>query len=1007
MRTLLFLLGVSLAQAQPEAQPSRSVYEGRTITFIGFTPSEQPLPDPELKRILPMREGEVLRMAQVREAIQKLYETGRFSDISVDATSDGAGVRLIFATELQHFISRVSILGEKEPPNRNQLVTAARLDLGTAYRPSDVDSAKDRIAAIMRANGLFNSTVQAHVDLVDSTEEAGIFFDLQAGKRARFGGIEFITSDGQPLTEANKKSLTRASEWHRGIAFITLPGWRLMTENRLQTGIQQMQRELQQDDRLQARVTIERLAYDPATNKLTPVLRINRGPVVEVRTQGEKIKKSRLQQLLPIYQERAVDRALLIEGQRSLTEYMQSKGYFDAMVEYTQSEVENGRTVIEYQIEKGEKHKLRAIRIYGNEYFDYETLRERMFIQPASLIRFRNGRYSPRMLEQDLERVLRLYQSNGFLEAKVTAKVVEGTLKHSDISVEIRVEEGRQWFVRSLTIEGITGEDEDYLRTKIRSIEGQPFSDANIRADRDEILTYFFNDGYPDALFTWERSGLEDTNVDAKFSILPGKRQYVRGVLVRGLETTNPSLVASRIQLKEGDPLSQRLIAASQQGLYDLGIFAKVETAIQNPDGAEESKYVQFYADEARRYSMNLGVGAEFARIGGTAAGTAAFAPRVSFGISRINFLGVGHTVSLQTLVSTLQRRALLNYLAPQFNGNPDLSLTFSALFNHTRDVKTFSARRWEGSVQLSKRLSKSDTGQFRLTFRRVTLSDVKITQQLVPLLAQPVRVAIAGGTFFRDRRDDPVDSRRGVYNSIDVGYAYATRDEPTALSTFDTHTSFLRMVGRNSTYHPLKREVVLARTLQMGYIGRITGVNEIPLAERLFAGGASSHRGFPDNQAGPRDIGDSLLNNSLLPDPGTGFPIGGRALLFHSTELRFPLIGDNLGGVVFHDMGNVFSSLQSVTFRVVQRDRNAARPKDFDYMVHAVGAGIRYKTPVGPLRVDLAYGPNTPSFFGFNGSRDELESARPDIPLCLQGSFCDKVRISRFQFHFSLGQTF
>jgi outer membrane translocation and assembly module TamA len=75
--------------------------------------------------------------------------------------------------------------------------------------------------------------------------------------------------------------------------------------------------------------------------------------------------------------------------------------------------------------------------------------------------------------------------------------------------------------------------------------------------------------------------------------------------------------------------------------------------------------------------------------------------------------------------------------------------------------------------------------------------------------------------------------------------------------------------------------------------------------------------------------------------------------------------------------------------------------------MVHAVGAGIRYKTPVGPLRVDLAYGPNTPSFFGFNGSRDELESARPDIPLCLQGSFCDKVRISRFQFHFSLGQTF
>ena len=86
--------------------------------------------------------------------------------------------------------------------------------------------------------------------------------------------------------------------------------------------------------------------------------------------------------------------------------------------------------------------------------------------------------------------------------------------------------------------------------------------------------------------------------------------------------------------------------------------------------------------------------------------------------------------------------------------------------------------------------------------------------------------------------------------------------------------------------------------------------------------------RGFPENQAGPRDL-------------KTGFNLGGNALLFHSTELRFPLLGDNINGVIFHDMGNVYTSFSKISFRASQRDM-----QDFDYMVHAVGFGIRYRTP-------------------------------------------------------------
>jgi len=963
--------------------------EGRAVSRIEFQPTDQPLPREELDRLLPIHPGTPLRMAEVRDAIQKLYLTGRFSDISVDANLEGETAVVVFTTSPAYFVSRVSILGEAEPPNRNQLSSATQLELGTPFHDDAVEAAATRIQERLRANGLYGATLQHHVDLTPATEEASIYFDLETGTRAHFEGIQISSPPNQPLSEKTKTSLIHASQWRRGIAFVPLPGWREVTENRVQVGIENLRRLLQKDDRLQARVTLDRLDYNEATKGVTPVVTIDNGPIIEVRTTGTDVGKTRLRELVPIYQERSVDRGLLLEGERNLRDYLQSKGYFEAAVQHTQSEPEPGRSVIEYQIERGARHKLRTIGIAGNMYFDTATLRERMYVQPASFLRFRSGRYSPRLLAQDVNAIRGLYQTNGFRDAVVTSEVQESPLDHTEISIHIQVVEGPQWFVNALGMKGPSVEDETYLRARLRSTEGQPFSAANVAADRDAILTYYFNNGYPDATFSWnQEAGPSDGFVDLGFTIQTGARQFVRGVLVRGLETTDPALVASRISLKTGDPLSQSQIGESQQRLYDLGIFAKVQTATQNPEGKEESKYVMFSADEARKYSLNFGIGAELARIGGgttslnAPAGAAGFAPRVSIGLSRINFLGLGHTISLQTLTSTQQHRALLNYLAPQFKGNPNLALSISSLFNDARDVRTFAARRWEGSIQLAQRFSRATTGQLRFTFRRVTLdtNSLKISPSLIPLLSRPVRVGLIGATLFRDRRDDPVDSKRGTYNSIDVALATAA---------FASQTSFTRVVLRNSTYHRVSRNMILARSVQFGYIGRMGGLPEIPLAERFFAGGASSQRAFPDNQAGPRDL-------------VTGFPLGGTTLLFHSTELRFPLIGDNIGGVVFHDMGNIYSSVDNFSFRVRQRNL-----QDFDYMVHAIGTGIRYRTPVGPIRVDIAYGPNSPRFFGFSGTRDELINAGT-APLCVDGSpRCVNQRISRFQFHFSLGQTF
>ncbi|MEI9812843.1 MAG: POTRA domain-containing protein [Acidobacteriota bacterium] len=230
-------------------------------------------------------------MDSVRNAIQKLYETGRFADIQVDASPSDGGVRLVFATQPVYFISRVSIRGEQEPPTRNQLSTAARLDLGSALEADAVDAALVRMQERLRANGLFHADVQSRVDLVNATAEASVYFDLKPGDRAHFAGVTFT---GEGISQTEQASLTRASDWHRGLLILPLPGWRPLTENRLQSGIGNILKRLQKNDRLQAKVTLVRQEYDAAKNQVTPILSIDRGPIVEVRATGFKIRKSRL-----------------------------------------------------------------------------------------------------------------------------------------------------------------------------------------------------------------------------------------------------------------------------------------------------------------------------------------------------------------------------------------------------------------------------------------------------------------------------------------------------------------------------------------------------------------------------------------------------------------------------------------------------------------------------------------------------------------------------------------
>jgi outer membrane protein assembly complex protein YaeT len=691
----------------------------------------------------------------------------------------------------------------------------------------------------------------------------------------------------------------------------------------------------------------------------------------------------------------AVDHDLLVEGSRNLRDYFQRNGYFEAQVELKEQAVISDTAKIDYLILTGPRHKLVLIEIKGNEYFTREVIRERMYLQTASLLQFPHGRYSENLLRRDSEAIQNLYRSNGFRDVKVTHVSQDDYQgKAGNIAVTIKIEEGPQYFVNSVQVEGVEKMDKARLMDRLSSTEGQPFSEFNVAVDRDTVLARYFESGFPGATFEWSSTPAPvPYRVDLVFKIVEGREQFVREVLINpaGLKFTRPSLVSRNLLLNPGDPLSPTAITETQRRLYDLGVFAKVDTAIENPDGDTDRKYVLYNMEEAARYSLAVGAGAEIARIGGCTtcleapAGQTGFSPRISVDVTRSNFWGLGHTLSLRTRASTLNRRALLSYNWPRFMEHDQLNVSFTGQYEDSRDVRTFSFKKQEVSAQLSQRRSKAMTIFYRYTYRRVGVDEatLKITPFLIPLLSQPVRLGLLSTSIVYDRRDDAVEPHKGIYNTLDIGIAQRL---------LGSERDFLRFLARNATYHPIGKRLVFARSTSVGNIDpfRSKGdpLNIIPLPERFFGGGGTSHRGFPENQAGPRD-------------PVTGFPVGGNMLLFNQTELRFPLIGDNIGGVAFHDLGNIYSRLSNFSLR--QRQKSV---EDFDYMVHAAGFGIRYRTPVGPLRVDLGYSVNPPGFFGFDGTQQDLLNAGVN-PCAGVASKCVQKSVSHFQYFFSIGQTF
>ncbi len=992
---------VPVATSQAAAANGASL-DGLTIAHLTFEPAEQPLEASVLFDLLPFRVGGTFRAALTRDAIQRLYATGRYADIQIDAEPSGAGVPgtgsgvdLRIVTKGSWFFGHVEIQGDvSEPPNAGQILSVTGITLGQPFDVGDIAAAEEKIRQLLINNGYFLQSISHRIDYENADQQVRVTFELRVGRRAHYA-LPVITGDTSVLSA---RAIDRVTDWHRFL----MPGYRGITQTRTRVGIDKIRLAYQKSNRLLATVTfsgIDQAGGDGKGKGRTPLgtarIEVTPGPVVDVKATGAKVSRKDLTQNLPIFEEGAVDADLLAEGKTNLRNYFQEQGYFDVEVEFSRRDVNGSKTEIEYAVKPGQRHRMVSLAIRGNRYFDEKTLRERMLVLPKSF-EFRRGRYSESMAARDKAVIEELYRSNGFRDVHVLIETQDDyRMVKGDIAAVFTITEGEQYRVASLTVAGAEKLDLSTTTDRLTSQAGQPFSEADVASDRETILNAYGAAGYSDAAFEWTwAQGPAPFTVALKFTIREGAPQFVRDVIVTGLSTTRSSLAYAQVKERPGDPLSATAMAETQRRLYDLGIFSQVNMAVQNPDGEETRRRVLYDLQEASRYSFTAGLGTEFGRIGtGTTSsdlsnpgGSATLTPRVSLGLTRLNLLGLGQSLGIQLRLSTVQKRGSINYFVPRVFNRARFDGNFTILYDDTYDVNTFRAIRREVSAQVSERISKTLTAFYRLSYRDVGVSELRISPYLVPRLAQSARVGIGSFNVVHDRRDDPIDPHKGIYSTLDVGVA---------TKALGSQTNFVRLLGRNSTYYSLGPKLVLARETQFGVEKAFRATvstdfsDPIPLPERFYGGGGTTMRGFPQNQAGPRD-------------PSTGFPIGGSALFFNSTELRFPLYGTNIRGVFFEDMGNVFSTIGNMSLRFNQNGLG-----DFDYMTHAAGFGLRYRTPLGPLRFDLSYGLNPPKYNGFTGDYSQLvQCTQPGTPAT---GVCQPSvqQISHIQFFFSIGQAF
>lgn len=660
----------------------------------------------------------------------------------------------------------------------------------------------------------------------------------------------------------------------------------------------------------------------------------------------------------------------------------------------------------------------------------------------------------PRALAADVFRIRVFYYQQGFREANVE---LDTTRSDAGMHVRFRVREGRPIVVRSLEVEGAPGLD-DVLRRNLPLRAGQPFNTVNFEATRDTLTARLANRGFAGAYVLANYDIPDDGSyaVDVAYYLDTGPATRFGAVEVTGLSRVSPAVVERMLTFREGDLFSRQALVRSQRNLFGLEVFRHAEISTVRLSDTDSVLPVRVQVNEGDLHRVRLGVGMS----------TSDYANAEGRWVSR-NFLGDGRRLEVRGRVTNLAAEQLSG--VPPFERCTDiycdvagsLAADFSqpwffgpantlgsGIFLERFSLPGVYVRTSAGGYgSLSRSVSRSGllTLQYRVERTRLQsdgdlifcVNFVACDEQEINRLREPHLLAPVGLSFVLDRSNSLFAPTRGQIFRF---------DGEVAGSATASDFAYARIVGDASAYHEPFRGIVVAGRLRPGWArtwdDAAAGAGLHP-QKRFFAGGPNSVRGFAQYRLGPKLLTVNAANTLAQPAgvpgrPGAGCtaqeinggtcdisdfvlenpgqlvvqPVGGGVSLEGNLEVRYPVWRDQLRGAVFVDFGQVWRAHDDVRFADLR---------------FTPGAGFRYFSPVGPIRIDVGYNSGIAERLpvmttevcyvrvspcgaiepGVEYDPADLANRRTLRALPSVWYRPDSSFIDRLQFHFSIGQAF
>ena len=971
---MLLLRLASPVAAQPAPAAS---FVGHPIASVAVTIEGRPSEDASLQDAIQTKVGATLSMADVRDSILHLYSFGRFEDVQVSA-APAAGGKVALSYELSpiHVVTRVMFNGDLGLPEGT-----LRTRMTNRFGPSPSLSRASDVAAALedlyREFGYLSATVKPAAPILEhEPHRATMVFDVRAGPQTRIARSDVVGNPLESIDTVRDRLRIRPGDPYE-------PG---ELQRRLNEYIVWM--------RGQRR-------YEAAAHEETPVFNVDRttvnvtinvspGPIVRVQFEGDPLPNARIQDLVPIEREGSVDQDLLEDSARRIQDALNDQGFWKAVVNPPEQREQDGDLVIVFHITRGDQYRVApgGIVVAGN---NAVPLTE---IDPL----FRANRLRPGepFVESRLTAIENgiklLYRRKGFVQAEVTSQTE--TAGPGLARPVITVKEGLRVTIGQVGISGNTSIPTPDLMKGVVIKTGDPYFALTIAASHDALTDAYQNRGFHSVEIRTSPlnpvpSSPGTATSDITFDITEGPQTIVEHVFVSGNVRTRPDVIRRELRFSEGAPLGLDELTESRARLSALGLFRRIQ--IQQISHGDPSRTdVVVTVEEAPRTTIGYGGGLQIDRIlrdngDGSTSEVYEVGPRGFFEIARRNLGGSNRSIDLYTRVSLrpstasnnstsrfTEYRVVATYREPRALGDYADLVGTAAVEQGVRTGFNFSrqglnaelTRRFSRQVRASLRYSIATTHVFDLDPSLLDY-DVSLIDRAFPqVLLSAFSLAV-----LRDSRDDLLDPQRGALLSVDGTLAARAIGSEVGFTKTFLQGFVYRNLGKPHWVFAGGARLGLANPFprQIGSVDEngnpvydangnpvLITVRELPASERFFAGGSTTVRGYAVDTVGvPATI------------TATGVPLGGDATVILNAELRAPVYGP-VAGVLFVDAGNVYP-------------RNS--DLDLTNLIGSVGTGVRIKSPIGPIRLDI----------GFKLNRRIIGGTRE----------------SAYAIHFSIGQAF